>query len=60
LSNQEQKWFNWTQVVLEEGHSEGMGAGVADEILVSCRVVRPLHVPLVICPVHRTYVVIVR
>jgi len=35
-----------------------VGAGVRDENAESCRVVRPLRVPLVIRPVRRTYVVV--
>jgi len=40
-----------------EGHS-GVGAGVGDENVESCRVVRPLRIPLVILPMRRTYVVV--
>ena len=44
-----------------KGHSGGMGASVGDENAESCVVVRPLHVPLMImCPLRRTYVVVVR
>jgi len=43
-----------------EGHSRGMGAGVGDENTESCGVVRPLRIPLVIRPLRRTYVVVVR
>ena len=43
-----------------EGHSEGVGAGVWDESAESCGVVRPLRIPLVIHPLRRTYVVVVR
>ena len=42
------------------GSRRGMDAGVGDESAESCRVVRPIHVPLVIRPVRQTYVVIVR
>jgi len=42
-----------------ESHS-GVGAGVGDENAESCRVVRPLRIPLVIRPLRRTYVVIAR
>jgi len=41
-----------------EGHFEGMGTGVGDESAESCRVVRPLHTPLMIRPVRRTCVVV--
>ena len=41
-----------------EGHSGRVGAG--DENAESCGVVRPLHIPLVIRPLRRTYVVVVR
>ena len=37
-----------------------MGAGVGDENAECCGAVRPLRIPLVIRPVRRTYVVIVR
>jgi len=43
-----------------EGHSRRVGAGVGDENAESCGVVRPLHTPLMICPLRRTYVVVVR
>jgi len=43
-----------------EGHSVGVGAGVGDENAESCGAVRPLSIALVICPLHRTYLVIVR
>jgi len=44
-----------------EGHSEWMGAGVGvgDENSESCGAIRPLHIPLVIRPLRRTYVVVV-
>ena len=42
-----------------DGHS-GVGAGVGDENAECCGVVPPLHMPLVIRPLRRTYVVIVR
>ena len=41
-----------------EGHS-GRG-GVGDENAESCGVIRPLCIPLVIRPLRRTYVVVVR
>jgi len=41
-----------------EGYSGGVGPGVGDKSAESCRVVRPLLVPLVIRPVRRTYVVV--
>jgi len=37
-----------------------MSAGVGDEKVESCVVVRPLRIPLVIRPERRTYVVAVR
>jgi len=37
-----------------------VGASVGDENVESCGVVRPLHIPLVIHPLRRTYVVVVR
>jgi len=42
-----------------DGHSGEVGAGVRDENAESCGggVVRSLRIPLVICPVRRTYVV---
>jgi len=40
-----------------EGHS--VGAGVGFENAESCRVVRPMRIPLVIRPLRRTYVVVV-
>jgi len=43
-----------------EGHSGGVGAGVGDENAESCGDVRPLRIPLVIRPLRRTYVVVVR
>jgi len=39
-----------------EGHSGSIG----DENAESCRVVRPLSIPLMIRPLRRTYVVVVR
>jgi len=36
-----------------------MGAGVGDENAESCGAIRPLHIPLVIHPLRRTYVVVV-
>jgi len=38
----------------------GVGAGVGNENAESCVVVPPLHMPLVIRPLRRTYVVVVR
>ena len=43
-----------------KGHSWVVGSCVGDEIAKSCRVVHPLRVPLLIRPVRRTYVVVVR
>jgi len=43
-----------------KGHSGVVGGYVGDEIAKSCRVVHPLRVPLLIRPVRRTYVVVVR
>ena len=43
-----------------EDHSERVGVGVGDESTESRKVVQPLHLPLVIRPVHRTYVVVFR
>ena len=40
-----------------EGHSGRVGTG--DETVESCGVVLPLRIPLVICPLRRTYVVVV-
>ena len=37
-----------------------VGAGVGDENAESGGAVRPLRIPLVICPLPRTYVVAVR
>jgi len=37
-----------------------MGAGVGDKNAEFCGVVRPLRIPLVIRPLGRTYVVVVR
>jgi len=42
-----------------EGHSGCVGAGVWDENAESCGIVFPLHIPLVIRPLRRTYVVVV-
>jgi len=46
--------FSW------EGHSWGVGAGVRDENAESCGVVHPLRISLVIGPLRRTYVVVVK
>jgi len=43
-----------------EGRSWGMGAGVEDENDESCGIDCPLRIPLVIRPMRRTYVVVVR
>jgi len=43
-----------------EGHSGGVGAGVRDENAESCGAVRPLRTPLVIRPLRRTHVAVVR
>jgi len=45
--------------MLVVGGSLRVGAGVGDENRESCGVVFPLHIPLVIRPVHRAYVVVV-
>ena len=37
-----------------------MGAGVGDENAEPCRAVHPPRIPLVIRPMHHTYVVVVR
>jgi len=42
------------------GHSRGLGAGVGNERAETCGVVRPLRTPMVIFPLFRTYVVVVR
>jgi len=42
------------------GLSGGLVAGVVDENAESCRVVLPLHIPLVIHPLRCMYVVVVR
>jgi len=43
-----------------EGRSERVDAGVGDKDAESCGAVRPLRIPLVIRPVRRLYVVVVR
>ena len=43
-----------------EGHSGWVGAGVGTENAESCEAVRPLRIPLVIRPMIRTYVVVVK
>ena len=43
-----------------EGHSRRVGAGVGDENAEPRSVVHPLRIPLVILPLRRTYVVVVR
>jgi len=43
-----------------EGHSWVVGAGVGEEGAESCGIVRPLRIPLMIHPLRRTYVVILR
>ena len=43
-----------------KGHFRRVGAGTADESKESRSVVQPLHIPLVIRPERRTYVVVVR
>ena len=43
-----------------DGRSVRVGAGVGDENVKSCWVDRPLRIPLVIRPMRRTYVVVVR
>jgi len=42
-----------------EGHSKGVCTGVWNWSAESCGVARPLRIPLMICPLHRTYVVVV-
>ena len=46
--------FSW------EGHSCRAVTGVCNESAESCGVVRPLHIPLFICPLRCMYVVLVR
>ena len=41
-----------------EDHSRGLGAGVGDENVESCRIVHPPCIALMIHPVHRSYVVV--
>ena len=43
-----------------EGHSWVVDAGVGEESAESCGIVRPLHIPLMIRPIRRTHVVILR
>ena len=43
-----------------EAHSRGVGAGVGDKNEESYGAVRPPRIPLVIRPLRRTYVVVVR
>jgi len=43
-----------------EDHSGWVCAGVGDENAESCGAVRPLRIPLVIRPLRRTYVAVVR
>ena len=43
-----------------EGHSGGMCTSVCNWNAESCGVLRPLRIPLMIRPLHRTYVVVVR
>ena len=43
-----------------KGHSGRVGEAVGDENAESCGVVRPLRIALVIRPLRRTYVVVVR
>ena len=43
-----------------EGHSRVGRSGVGDENAEACGIVRPLRIPLVIHPLRRTYVVVVR
>jgi len=43
-----------------KGHSGGVGTGVGDESSESCRVVRPPRTPLMVRPLRRTYVLVVR
>jgi len=43
-----------------EGHSRRVFASVMDENVESCGTVCPLHIPLMILPVHCMYIVVVR
>jgi len=43
-----------------EGHCGWVGAGVGDENAESCGAVRPICILLIIRPLRRTYVVVVR
>ena len=43
-----------------EGHSECVCTGIWNKSAESCGVVHPLRIPLMICPLHCTYVVVVR
>jgi len=43
-----------------EGSFQKVGASVRDENAESCGAVRPIHIPLVIRPLRRMYVVVVR
>jgi len=54
------KRLSRTQPLLGRVIPGWVGAGVGDESAESCGVVRPLHIPLVIRPLRRTYVVVVR
>ena len=49
-----------TQALLGRATPGGLGAGVGDENAESCGVVRPHRIPLVIRPLRRTQVVVVR
>jgi len=53
------RWLSWTQALLGRV-TPGVGGGVEDENSESCGVVRPLHIPLVIRPERRTYIIVVR
>jgi len=58
-SNTVQRRLSWTQALLGRVILGG-GAGVRDENVESSGVVYPLRIPLVICPLRRTYLVVVR
>jgi len=43
-----------------KGHFGGVGAGVGDESAEACGIVSSIRIPLVIRPLRRTYIVVVR
>ena len=53
------RWLSRTQALLVRV-IRGVGAGVGEENAESCGAIRPLRIPLVIHPLRRTYVVVVR